>query len=389
MLTEVKNNYKSILKHFDFDESVSFADYKKQKLIEMAKSGKPRPRRKTKIGRQLSSYTAKSSKLYHPEFDKLIRELRPDWFESTSQIMKQKLIDIAKSGEKRPSRKTKEAWCLGSYTSKSSDSYCPKFDKLIRKLRPDWFESTSQIMRQKLITIAKSGAKRPHHKTKEGWCLVSYVSKSSSCYCPKFDKLIRKLRPDWFESTSKIMKQKLILMAKNGENRPSWKTKERKCLISYTSKSSGAYCPKFDKLIRKLRPDWFVSLTQIVNQKKKDLIQIAKSGAKKPHRKTKEGKCLVIYISKSSSAYCPKFDKLIRKLRPDWFVSRTQIVNQKKKDLIQIAKSGEKRPSRKTKEGRCLCSYTDKSSESYCPKFDKLIRKLRSDWFRKKRTFAK
>jgi hypothetical protein len=60
-----------------------------------------------------------------------------------------------------------------------------------------------------------------------------------------------------------------------------------------------------------------------------------------------------------------------------------------KQKLIDIAKSGEKRPSRKTKEGRCLCSYTDKSSESYCPKFDKLIRKLRSDWFRKKRTFAK
>jgi hypothetical protein len=234
-----------------------------------------------------------------------------------SHITKQKLIYIAKSGAKRPSRKTKEGRCLSGYTIKSSNSYCPKFDKLIRKLRPDWFESTSIIMKQKLVDIAKSSAKRPHYKTKEGWSLSRYTIKSSGTYCPKFDKLIRKLRPDWFEPRSQIMKRKLVDIAKSGTKRPSRKTKEGRALSSYTIKSSNSYCLKSYKLIRKLRPDWFESTSIIMKQK---LIAIAKSGAKRPIRKTKEGKALSNYTIKSSSSYCPKFDKLIHKLRPDWFI---------------------------------------------------------------------
>jgi hypothetical protein len=257
MLTEVKNNYKSILKHFDFDKSLTSADYKKHRLIEIAKRGEPRPNRKTKEGRALSDYTNESGFYYCPNFDKSIRKLRPDWFESTSIIMKQKLIAIAKSGAKRPHCKTKEGYALDNYTRKNSSSYCLEFDKTIRKLRSDWFESTSMIMKQKLIAIAKIGAKKPHCKRKEGQSLISYTSKSSRCYCLEFDKTIRKLRPDWFISTSMIMKQKLIAIAKSGAKKPGRKTKEGKALDNYRSKSSSSYCLEFDKTIRKLRPDWF------------------------------------------------------------------------------------------------------------------------------------
>jgi hypothetical protein len=198
MLTKVKNNYKSILKHFDFDKSMSSADYKRQKLIEMAKSGAKKPSRRTKEGLALVNYTKKLSSCYCPKFDKIIRKRRPDWFESTSKTMKQKLIAMAKSGAKKPSRRTKEGQALCNYARKVSSCYFPEFDKIIRELRPDWFESTSIIMKQKLIAIAKSGAKRPHHKTKDGRALDNYTRKLSSCYCPKFDKIIRKRRPDWF-----------------------------------------------------------------------------------------------------------------------------------------------------------------------------------------------
>jgi hypothetical protein len=57
--------------------------------------------------------------------------------------------------------------------------------------------------------------------------------------------------------------------------------------------------------------------------------------------------------------------------------------------LIQIARNGEARPSQKIKEGITLSRYTNKLRSSYCEKFDKTIRKLRPDWFRKKRTLAK
>ena len=317
MLTEVKNNYKSVLKYFDFDESISSVDYKKHKLIEIAKRGEPRPSQATKEGKCLSNYTVKNSNCYCPKFDKTIRKLRPDWFESTSQVMKQKLIEMAKSGVKKPSRrKTKEGQVLSNYTRESSPTYCPEFDKTIRKLRPDWFESTSQIMKLKLIEMAKSGEKRPNNKkTKEGNALSCYTIKSSNVYCPEFDKTIRKLRSDWFIKSSD-KKQLLIDIAKSGAKKPYYKTKEASALGCYTNKSSKSYCLKFDKTMHKLRPDWFIKPS---DKNKQLLIEMANSGAKRPNnKKTKEGRALSTYTTKSN-AYCPIFNKTIRKLRPDWF----------------------------------------------------------------------
>ena len=175
--------------------------------------------------------------------------------------MRKRLIAIAKSGAKKPQDKTKEGRALRHYTSKSSGSYCPEFDKTIKKLRPDWFVSAAKTMRKRLIAIAKSGAKKPNSKkTKEGAALYRYTSKSLiNYYCPVFDKTIKKLRPDWFVSTAKTMRKRLIAIAKSGAKKPnSKKTKEGRLLSNYTKKYSGSYCPEFDELIRKLRPDWFI-----------------------------------------------------------------------------------------------------------------------------------
>lgn len=144
MLTEVKNNYKSILKHFVFNKSMSSADYKKKKLIEMAKNGEDRPSQKTKIGRSLSEYTKKSSRCFDANFYETISRIRPDWFVSQTELASQKkktLIQMAKNGEDRPSHdRTRIGQALSNYTRKSSHVYDPVFDKLIRKLRPDWFK---------------------------------------------------------------------------------------------------------------------------------------------------------------------------------------------------------------------------------------------------------
>jgi hypothetical protein len=143
MLTEVKNNYKSILKHFNFDESISSSDYKRQKLIEIARNGKSKPTTKTKLGKLLSNYTNKASLTYDANFDKTIREIAPNWFVSTSQIMKDKLIEIAINKKPKPSRKTKMGRALSEYTKKSSRCFDSDFDKTIRKIAPNWFLSTS------------------------------------------------------------------------------------------------------------------------------------------------------------------------------------------------------------------------------------------------------
>jgi hypothetical protein len=80
--------------------------------------------------------------------------------------------------------------------------------------------------------------------------------------------------------------------------------------------------------------------------------------------------------------YDAKFHKKMKKLRPDWFLSQSEVADQKKKQLIKMAKNGENRPSHdKTRLGQALSNYTRKSSHVYDPVFDKTIRKLRPDWF--------
>lgn len=181
--------------------------------------------------------------------------------------------------------------------------------------------------------------------------------------------------------SSILNRQKLIKMANNGEDRPHRKTKLGKFLDNYTCKSSGSYCPKFDATIRRLAPNWFVSRTQVANKTKQKLIKIAESGKNKPHWKTKLYQDFKNYTYNRSPIYCQKFCRIIRSIAPSWLLSRKQISDQKKQELIKMAKNGVKRPKQKTKIGCSLSNYTRKSSEAYDPIFDKTIRKLAPSWF--------
>jgi hypothetical protein len=115
---------------------------------------------------------------------------------------------------------------------------------------------------------------------------------------------------------------------------------------------------------------------------KRNLIEMAKNDEKRPTQKTKLGRALSEYTKRSSRSFDANFYKEISELRPDWFVSQTEAANQKKQELIRMANSGEKRPSyERTKLGQALSNYTRKSSPVYDADFDTLIRRLRPDWF--------
>jgi hypothetical protein len=88
-------------------------------------------------------------------------------------------------------------------------------------------------------------------------------------------------------------------------------------LSSYTRKNHDCYDSEFDKQIRKLAPHWFVDK---VLEKKKKLIEMAKRGHPRPHASNHPlGKAFNSYIGKTHSSYDPEFDKKIRKLAPNWF----------------------------------------------------------------------
>lgn len=316
----------------------------------------------------------------------------------SSSRNKRILLDMARRGEPRPNTmKTKIGSKLTHYTNPNSGCYDPKFDRDIRKLRPDWFVSKSDRANQKkakLFEMARKGESKPHHRTKMGSALIHYTLKKSSSYDPKFDREIRKARPDWFVSQFDIAKQKkkqLLKMAKKGSPKPVWGRHPLGIVFKqYTSKKGSCYDPVFTKEIRLLRPDWFIpQRVQNAMQRKKRLIEMAKRGDSRPEPKTKLGYSLCEYLRKNGVSFDPDFSKKIRRLRLDWFVSeQTKGATQKKNLLLEMAKKKKPRPNARTKLGCALCQYLRRERGSYDPNFDKTIRKLAPHWFVSKSDIA-
>lgn len=352
----------------------------KQILIKMAKSGEDKPHYSSKLYHTLSSYIQKSNRAYDPIFSKTIKKLRPDWFVDRSKKAnenKQKLIKMAKSGKPRPKYgHSMLGRLLSSYTIKSS-SYDSVFTKHIKRLRPDWFISTAESNKKKLIELAKKGKQKPKQKTKLGQALHTYINKNRNTYDANFVNIIKRLNKSWIILSNDENKKILIKLAKKGAPRPKQKTKLGSCLCCYTNRNTD---PEFTRKIKKLRPDWFVLNTDVSKAKKQKLINFAKSGKPRPKIGTVLGNALVLYTSTRDGD--KNFKRLIKKTRPDWFVKSSDI---KKQMLIQMAKSGQDKPNRKNNFPllHSLNNYTIKSSKVYDSIFDKNIRNLRPDWFRK------
>ena len=232
---------------------VSTAAKNKKLLLEMARNGKPRPVQTTQLGSALNSYTKGCCDLV---FDKKIRELAPHWFDTTARN-KEALLEMARSGEPRPNcKKNPLGKRLVRYIGKSSGSYDPAFDKEIRKLAPHWFVDTAAEKKQLLLEMARNGEPRPTKNPLKS-ALNNYLCEASGCCDPVFDKKIRKLAPHWFVDTAAENKKLLLEMARNGEPRPNSKNGSLgNCLVRYTNNTS-SYDKEFDKKIRKLAPHWF------------------------------------------------------------------------------------------------------------------------------------
>jgi hypothetical protein len=126
-------------------------------------------------------------------FKKQIIDLRPDWFEDTVKKNKETLLELAKSGARKPPSQSKLYPRLTSYIAKSQPLFDADFNQKIRELRPDWFEKTADKNRKTLLEMARNGAKKPGRETKIGTMLSCYMHRD-----PRFKKQIHNLRPDWF-----------------------------------------------------------------------------------------------------------------------------------------------------------------------------------------------
>ncbi len=247
----------------DFDRIISefhenSADENKKILLEMARRGEPRPNSKTTtIGKALSMFLVINRPGYDKNFDDQIREEGSHWFVTNEN--KQKLLKMAKNGEKRPHSRTYIGRALNRYICESA-CFDNDFYNQIKELAPKWFEKSSEKNKKILLEMARRGEQRPSkHKTKLGEYLRSYTSKIKNGYDSSFDNEIRRIAPRWFEKTSDESKKILIKMAQENKPKPSVRNSSigRK-LRSYTDLSQDrTFDEVFNKLIRKLAPHWF------------------------------------------------------------------------------------------------------------------------------------
>jgi len=361
----------------------NIATTKKQQLIAMAERGESRPHSKTHpLGKALVVYTCKGSGYtYDDDFTQTVKKLAPHWFVDPVAKNKEELLELAKNGKPKPANKTLLSNALGRYVCIKSRFFDAEFKTAIKKLAPSWFEyklSNPAIKKQQLLKLAASGKPRPVGTLNNA--LVKFAFESQSNFDPVFAKKIRHLAPHWFKNANSVVenKKQLLDIAKKGERRPQNHLGKR--LSNYTLKSCKSYDAAFVKEIKKFAPHWFIDQSDIANEKKKQLIEMAKRGEARPNqRKHHLGYALTNYTRKTSSTYDLVFDKQIRKLAPHWFVDTAA---ENKKELIKMAKRGERKPTvTKHRLGRIFSNYIFKSSVCYDEKFDKEIRRLAPNWF--------
>lgn len=175
-------------------------DRKKKTLLEMARTGCPRPNRLNVLGQAFGNYTNRVSLAFDGDFLKEIERLAPVWIESRASVKKKALLLAASSGGPKTVLSAGLKTALINYTRQGAISFDEDFRKQISTMRPDWFDGSwrTRDAKKSLLDMALSGASRPSIKTPEGSKLHSYIRVKSGAYDPVFASQIYELRPDWF-----------------------------------------------------------------------------------------------------------------------------------------------------------------------------------------------
>lgn len=386
MLHKVKASHGDILKGLpELAGLLSPSDRNKRLMLEMARRGEPRPKRPHRLAQALANYTNEKSPVYDLAFTRDIKRLAPHWIELVSLADKYKtqLLDLASRKKPKPKSTSKLGLALRRYTDKKCPRCDHSFRKNIKKLAPEWLviqTEAANSVRERLLRLARKRGPKPLGNL--GKALYRSTKKGCTSYNLEFVEKIKKIAPHWLLHRSQITegkKNELLKMARRGEPKPDRKTPLGNELHSYLCESSTSYDSSFKKKIGKAAPSWVITKKQIVCGKKEFLLDMARRGKSKPRHDTKIADLFYAYTSKKSPSYDPAFTRKIKRLAPNWLVKPS---DQKKKELLKMARSGEPKPLRKHPLGLALVRFTYKKTSCYDPAFAKEIKKLAPHWLR-------
>jgi hypothetical protein len=249
---------------------------KKALLLQMIRSGQPRPRRyqgdkeERHLARSMEGYITKGSSSYDFSFDTAIRSVPSDWFDADryerGNKAREAVFKLARSGGPRPKEKTGDPFT----TAMCSQVHWHRDE--LSKIRPDWYDPDAADrvtkIKEEILALAQSGAKRPVRRRagspemeRLAEAIDRFTAPSQHAYDAELTAKLREIRPDWFRDTKLELAQqrdddakKMFLeMAKNGKARPHYK-RQRK-LARLLSRLINAD-KEFHRQITEANPAW-------------------------------------------------------------------------------------------------------------------------------------
>lgn len=245
--------------------------------------------------------------------------------------------------------------------------------------------------KQKLIALARSGALRPNsEKTRLGLCFIHFVNPKHKKFDYRFYKEMKEIAPHWFYYQTQVgkRKEKILHHISNGIPVDQMSKKLFSCF-----RNQRKVDPYFKAQILRVAPKGF-SLRKkrhrtISNRTKGILLQLARDGFPRPDNNPKLRRFLYNYMCESNKNFDPLFKSQMLALAPQWFPriiklgTRNYNPEAHKKELINLAISGAKRPVHGMREYSRFKSYVNPHSLSFDPDFRENIRVVAPGWLKR------
>ncbi len=285
---------------------------------------------------------------------------------------KAELLTLAKTGAPRPHGRTEIGSALHRYINPAGVMYDAVFTQMVKAAAPQWFIDTVAQNKAALLAMASSTAPRPPTTTKLGGKLWIYTHKSTKLYDADFARKIGAAAPHWLRNKVDMKKDELLTLARTGQH---IHRKKRTEFLRYTRPGTTSFDAAFTRKIKMLAPHWFVDR---VAETKAAFLLLARTG--KPRPKGKLGSRLSAYTSPSGTnpMFDSAFTKTIKIAAPHWFGSSA---TKNKMVLLAMARAGKPRPKDNTKIGHCFPNYLRPTASTFDADFARKIKIAAPQWF--------
>lgn len=179
--------------------------YWRGEILKEAKRSKERPKRRNDrerlIAEAVDRYVGRvNGYQFDPELRKEVEAIAPSWFMNSATDRKERFLEMARTGKPRPSWQTdrKDRELLSLYLKKGSKVYDAKFAADLKSIAPDWVETiytAAKKNKAELLRMARAGEKKPSSSSRDksvdvslGAALNRYVSPINDSYDAKFHK---------------------------------------------------------------------------------------------------------------------------------------------------------------------------------------------------------